>query len=52
MTTVSCPSVILLLTAATALISSLYRIDKDPHEGKIVLPDIIEGYSEVNCVDK
>ena len=52
MTTVSCPSLILLLTAATALISSLYRIDKDLHEGKIVLQDIIEEYSEVNCVDK
>ena len=52
MTTVSCPFPKLLLTAATALISSLYRIDKDLHEGKIVSQDIFEGYLEVNCMDK
>ena len=52
-TTVSCPfSRMLLLTTATDLISSMHRVGKNLHEGKIVLQDIMEGYQEVSCVDK
>ena len=50
MTTVSYPLPMLLLTAATALISSMYRVGKDPHEGKIVLQDIMVENLEVSCV--
>ena len=28
------------------------QLSDDLHEGKIMLQDIMEGYLEVNCVDK